>query len=90
MKNLRLLINVSSNAKIQRFKWEMQGEEFEAKVLLMHLKGCELILGIEWLKYVGTVKWDFSSLIMEFMWKEKLVKLEVGQGGKLKVLESEL
>lgn len=30
-----------------RFKWIMQGHQFEASVLLMPLKGCKLILGME-------------------------------------------
>lgn len=32
-----------------KFKWCMQGEWFEASILLMPLKCCELILGMEWL-----------------------------------------
>lgn len=61
------------------FKWCMQGQWFEASVLLMPLKGCELILGMEWLNSLGMVKWDFPNLRMEFCIQGKEAVLQSGK-----------
>lgn len=55
----------------------MQGKVFEANVLLMLLRGCELILGIKWLNSMGVVKWDFPNRTMEFTLGEELILLRV-------------
>lgn len=39
---------------------------------------------------MGTVQWDFAKLVMEFSWDGKQVKLEAGQEGRMKVVESDL
>lgn len=38
---------MSCSAIVKEFVWTMQGTSFEANVLLMPLKGCEMILGME-------------------------------------------
>jgi len=35
-------------------------------MLLLPLGGCDVVLGIQWLATLGTVKWNFMSLKMEF------------------------
>lgn len=47
---------MACSVRNRRFAWEMQGQAFEANVLLMPSKGFELILGIEWLKSLRMVK----------------------------------
>lgn len=44
-------------------------------MLLMYLKGCELILRMEWLNAMGMIKWDDPNRTMEFQWKGELVNL---------------
>lgn len=66
---------MNCEAVIRKFNWMMQGTKFEAKVLLMSLRGCELILGMEWLNALGVVKWDFPNITMEFQWNGEYVVL---------------
>jgi len=44
----------------------MHGYEFASNVLLIPLGGYDLVLGIQWLATLGTIKWNFKSLKMEF------------------------
>lgn len=41
----------------------------------MPLKGCELILGMEWLNITGVIKWDFPNRTMEFVWNGETIIL---------------
>ncbi|KAI4340489.1 hypothetical protein MLD38_025318 [Melastoma candidum] len=54
------------NSMLKAFRWSMQGEEYEADMLIMPMKGCEVILGMEWLNSLGRVMWDFPSLTMQY------------------------
>lgn len=48
------------------FKWRFQGAEFTSDMLVISLGAYDLVLGIQWLSTMGTVKWDFKKLQMEF------------------------
>lgn len=48
------------------FTWQMHGNNFVLDVLLIPLGGCDLVLGIQWLATLETVKWKFKNLKMEF------------------------
>jgi len=48
------------------FKWWLHGTEFRSEVYLLPLGSCDLVLGIQWLSTLGTIKWDFKHLKMEF------------------------
>jgi hypothetical protein len=50
----------------RNFKWVLQQSEFTADVIVLPLVCCDLILGIQWLKSLGPVLWDFEKLQMEF------------------------
>ena len=34
--------------------------------LVLTLMGCDLVLGVYWLRELGLITWDFSKLTMEF------------------------
>ncbi|GJY10820.1 putative mitochondrial protein [Tanacetum coccineum] len=38
-------------------------------VMLLPLRGCEMVLGIQWLSTLGTIQWNFKDLIMKFYYK---------------------
>lgn len=59
---------MSWSAMAKGFKWSMRGYEFEANMLLMPLRGCELILGMESLNAMGVIRWNFPNRTMEFQW----------------------
>jgi hypothetical protein len=41
---------------------------------ILDLEGCEAVLGAVWLRGLGPILWDFSSLWMSFVWQgEKVV-----------------
>ncbi|GJX27091.1 hypothetical protein Tco_0233387, partial [Tanacetum coccineum] len=40
-------------------------------MMILPLRGCEMVLGIQWLATLGDIKCNFSKLRMEFMYKYK-------------------
>ncbi|MCH88177.1 hypothetical protein A2U01_0009060, partial [Trifolium medium] len=48
------------------FQWQLQQGQFTAAVIVLPLGCCDLILGIQWLKSLGPILWDFDKLQMEF------------------------
>ncbi|KAL4342538.1 hypothetical protein GQ457_08G013440 [Hibiscus cannabinus] len=55
--------------------WEVQNQRFETDFLVLPLKNCDVVLGIQWLSQLGTINWDFSALKMEFCWKGQQICL---------------
>lgn len=45
--------NLVCNSQCKDFEWSIQGTNFVTDVLIMPIKGCELILGMEWLNAFG-------------------------------------
>jgi hypothetical protein len=44
----------------------IQGDQFITHVYVIQLEGCDIVLGIQWLKSLRPILWDFSALIMKF------------------------
>lgn len=63
------------------FNWEMQGTIFQADMRVLQLKGCDMVLGIQWLATLGPVKWDFKNLSMDFTLHGKRHVLRGGRKG---------
>lgn len=73
----------------------MQGTTFQADMRVLQLKGCDMVLGIEWLETLGPVTWDFRNLNMQFRLngrrhvlrgggqKDELVMIRAGKMQKL-------
>ncbi|CAL5348860.1 unnamed protein product [Camellia sinensis] len=68
------------------FRWEMQGTEFQADMRILQLKGCDMVLGIQWLATLGPVKWDFKNLSMEFQLNDRRHVLRGGKKEELTVI----
>ena len=43
-----------------------QGVPIKADFFLLSLGGCDAVLGVQWLRTLGPVLWDFSALSMSF------------------------
>lgn len=43
--------------------------DFVSDVLIIPLGGCDMVLGVQWLSELETVKWDFKKLMMEFQFQ---------------------
>ncbi|XP_028056715.1 uncharacterized protein LOC114260736 [Camellia sinensis] len=78
-----------STAMCKDFQWEMQGTNFQADMRVLQLKGCDMVLDIQWLATLGPVKWDFKHLSMEFHLNGRKHVLRGGKRNELKVLSPE-
>ena len=58
-----------------RFRWRMQGQEFEGDMLVLPIGRCEVVLGMQWLSNLGDVEWNFAKLKMEFIHRGSKVAL---------------
>lgn len=62
-------------------KLKVQGNSFHTSFYLLDLAGCDIVLGVQWLLTLGPISWDFSKLMMSFIYVEKYMVL---RGIKLK------
>ena len=44
------------------FCWEMHGEIFEADLRLLKFGGCHIVLGVDWMKGVSPISFDFNKM----------------------------
>jgi len=51
---------VVSNSACLGFIWEMQEEKFEADLRLLQLGGCDVVLGVDWMKGISLICFDFN------------------------------
>ncbi|CAO2822505.1 unnamed protein product [Amaranthus hypochondriacus] len=58
--------HITCQHKCTRFQWSMNKQNFEGEVLLIPLGGCDMVLGIQWLRTLGQIQWDFDKLLMQF------------------------
>jgi hypothetical protein len=54
----------------------LQGCTFAATLHLLPLGGCDVVLGVDWLRFLGPVLWDFGSLTMKFPYQNREVTLQ--------------
>lgn len=71
---------VQGTKKIKWFTWSMEKQVFSTDVILFPLVGCDLILGMQWLRTLGQILWNYAELIMEFKHKGKTVRLVASKG----------
>jgi len=69
------------------FTWYMQGEVFTTDVLVMPLAEYDLILGVQWLKPLGQVTWDFQQKYLQFQWKGRPFKVDMAPKPSLTWME---
>ncbi|XP_028051261.1 uncharacterized protein LOC114255919 [Camellia sinensis] len=70
------------------FRWEMQGTKFQADMRILQLKGCDMVLVIQWLATLGPVKWDFKNPSMEFQLNDRRQVLRGGKKEELTVIRA--
>ena len=67
---------VISQSSCLGFCWEMNGEEFVADLRLLKLGGCDAVLGVDWMKEVSPISFDFNKMEVTFEkegWRKTLV-----------------
>ena len=48
------------------FCWEMRGETFETDLRLLKFGGCDVVLGVDWMKYVSPICFNFNRMEVTF------------------------
>lgn len=46
--------------------WYSQGHKFETDFMVLSVKGCDLVQGVQWLLSFSSVVWNFAALTMVF------------------------
>ncbi|KAJ8615052.1 hypothetical protein MRB53_034424 [Persea americana] len=80
---------MTSNAACKGFKREMQGVVFQTDMRVMELKGCDMVLGIQWFATLGPVKWDLKNLSIDFTLNNRRHVLRGGKQGESKSVDAE-
>ena len=73
----------------KEFKWTLHSTEFQSEVYLLPLGACDLVLGVQWLSTLGTIKWDFSQMRMEFTYANRLHVLRGIKKGVAQLMSQE-
>jgi len=47
------------------FQWRLHNADFTSDMLLIPLGSCDMVLGVQWLSQLGTVRWNFKKLQLE-------------------------
>jgi len=62
---------VVSPGRSREVEIRMQGSVFRSSLFILPLAGCDVVLGIQWLRTLGPIMWDFSKLQMVFQHEGK-------------------
>ena len=68
---------VLSNSTCLGFIWEMHEEKFEAN-LKLQLGGCDVVLGVDWMKGVSSISFDFNRMEVSFEKERRRMTLTSG------------
>jgi hypothetical protein len=82
-----LTVKVANGERLQSYgickdtTVDIQGEEFVMDCYTLPLEGFDVILGIQWLKSLGPIIWNFVALSMAFLRQGQSVRLQGCGGG---------
>ncbi|KAK2990954.1 hypothetical protein RJ640_002962, partial [Escallonia rubra] len=71
---------VESDAMCQDFSWTLQDIEFKSNMMVLPLGGCECVLGLQWLRKLGQVQFDFQEMTMTINVEGRPITLHRGNG----------
>lgn len=57
---------VISKFAFVNFHWDMQKEQFVTDLRLLKLRGCDVVLGVDWMKTISPISFDFNKLEVTF------------------------
>ncbi|XP_042964611.1 uncharacterized protein LOC122298826 [Carya illinoinensis] len=55
---------------------KLQGSRFPVPFHVLSLGGCDVVLGVQWLKTLGSITWNFLDMSMSFTWEGQAIKLK--------------
>ncbi|KAF5454428.1 hypothetical protein F2P56_024094 [Juglans regia] len=67
---------LNSEGLCRTVQLKVQGNVLQLPLHLLELAGCDIVLGVQWLETLGPIMWDFSKLLMSFMWKGKTIEFK--------------
>lgn len=67
---------VKSEGKCKDVSIKLQCNEFTMEAYVLVLRGCDVVLGVQWLSTLGTISWNFSELTMQFSHMNREVMLK--------------
>lgn len=67
---------VPSEGQCKGIKVTVQDTCFYINVFILVLASCDMVLGIQWLRELGPILWNFEELSMEFDYLGKPVQLK--------------
>jgi hypothetical protein len=79
---------LTCQGKCSRAKLLVQDQELRADFFLLPLGDYEVVLGIEWLRTLGDVLWNFSKLTMKFTLNGQRVTFRGKRGGSVTTVSS--
>ena len=65
-----------SEGSCQEVKLLIQESPFTTQAYILQLGGCDIVLGIQWLKGLGKILWDFSALTMEIIQRGEKILIQ--------------
>ncbi|GAV82384.1 RVP_2 domain-containing protein [Cephalotus follicularis] len=63
-------------SKCSNVKLSLQDQELVVDFFLLPLEDYEVVLGIDWLRTLGDISWNFAKLVIKFMLNGKQVVLK--------------
>ncbi|CAA7028426.1 unnamed protein product [Microthlaspi erraticum] len=91
--NSRVVVADGNRLKVEagvaQFQWDFQGTSFTDDFMVIPLNGCDVVLGVQWLKKFGPITWDFQHLTMKFFWCNKKVVLHGIHPGSVRAIKAE-
>lgn len=79
---------IAVDGRVDGFKWQFQGVEFQADFMVIPLGCHDVVLGVQWLSTLGPITWDFLKLEMMFKWKKNKVLLHGIKPGSIQEVKS--
>ncbi|XP_026400203.1 uncharacterized protein LOC113296079 [Papaver somniferum] len=64
-----------SSGIFKSLNWFMQGHSFSADLRLPPLGGCDIVLGVDWLRLMGNVLFNFTTLTVSFIYQDTEISL---------------
>jgi len=91
-----LRVKIANGAEIpspgccKAVEFKIQGFSFRTDFFILPLAGCDAVLGVQWLRTLGPILWDFLQLKMEFQHAgDSCILLGLKQGPHLSLEGSE-
>ena len=60
---------IRTKGECKDIQFKVQGLELKVSFNLLSLGGCGILLGTQWLSTLGMINWDFSRLLMGFLYQ---------------------